>query len=99
MLFICAKSAISGISRGIGVDQPAMEEIMRKMAQKTRTVDGVKTSLLDLGYEHVGLVRESAVLCKRTTVTLSLTAHRTMAGKRVGLAPTTAFMTSREGLS
>lgn len=40
---------------GKHVNQSKMQSIMDKMAQKTRSVDGVPTSLLDLGYNNCGL--------------------------------------------
>jgi alpha-galactosidase len=40
---------------GADVDQNKMESIMAKMTQRVRTVDGVNTSLLDLGYSNCGL--------------------------------------------
>lgn len=40
---------------GANVNQGLMEGIMKGMLSRTRTVDGVPTSLLDLGYFNVGL--------------------------------------------
>lgn len=40
---------------GKHVNQTKMESIMGKMAERARLVDGVKTSLLDLGYNNCGL--------------------------------------------
>ena len=40
---------------GLEVDQSLMTSIMDAMVSRARTVDGVPTSLLDLGYSDVGL--------------------------------------------
>ena len=44
------------------INQDIMEDIMEEMARKY-PVDGVPTSLADLGYKYVGLVRPSCVFC------------------------------------
>eukprot|EP00039_Didymoeca_costata_P010223 m.137037 g.137037 ORF g.137037 m.137037 type:complete len:602 (-) comp14743_c0_seq4:85-1890(-) len=43
------------ISMHKDVNQSIMEEVMRQMANNSRFVDGNRTSLIDLGYNHIGL--------------------------------------------
>eukprot|EP01062_Namystynia_karyoxenos_P015880 TRINITY_DN157_c0_g1_i2.p1 TRINITY_DN157_c0_g1~~TRINITY_DN157_c0_g1_i2.p1 ORF type:complete len:447 (+),score=168.08 TRINITY_DN157_c0_g1_i2:68-1342(+) len=71
LLLLAAATLTRGIDNGYGltppmgwrswncfhafVDQGRMERTMDKMAQRTRTVDGRPTSLVDLGYTSCGL--------------------------------------------
>ena len=40
---------------GLNVNQTMMEDIVRSMTARTRTVDNKSTSLADLGYKHAGI--------------------------------------------
>lgn len=40
---------------GLQVNQTMMEDIVRSMSARTRTVDSKPTSLVDLGYKHAGI--------------------------------------------
>ena len=47
----------------LSISQPIMEEIFDALASRNRSVDGVPTSFLDLGYVDVGL-DDGWMLCK-----------------------------------
>jgi hypothetical protein len=41
--------------RGGGISQDLMEAMMKGLADRSRTVDGKPTSLIDLGYNRIGM--------------------------------------------